>query len=103
MTKPKFCIINEFDKPTPRHIAQLVGETYTYMDKSLSHFNKINPERPTNIEDFGFLIIEDEIQKNVTFKKIAESKATYKNGEIRDWQHPDEEFTLNLVKMKDKK
>ena len=103
MDKPKYCIINEYDQPCPRHIAQLIGDTYTYMERSLSHFNKLKPERPTNVEDFGFLILEDEEANTVTFTKVEESKATYKNGEIRDWQHSDKEFTLNLVKTKDKK
>lgn len=98
--KPKYCIINEYDQPCPRHIAELVGDSYTYMDRLLCRFTKMKPTRPTNIEDFGFLIIEDEENKMVTFKKVITSRATYKNGQIREWQHPLEEFTLHNVKVK---
>jgi len=44
----------------------------------------MNPERPQFLEDFGFKITEEGDQ--VFFEKTHESKATYKSGEVRQWQ-----------------
>lgn len=85
----RFFILNDFDRPYPRHIVekQRDGNLY-YMDESLSRDEDYKhgfvEGNATDLEDFGFAIAEDE--KEIRFQLCNESVAKYRGGEPRQWQ-----------------
>lgn len=85
----KYAIVNECDKPHRRLVAEKLKDgTFGYLirheEPNYKSYNGMNPERPHFLEDFGFTITKEGNQ--VFFEKTHESKATYKIGEVRQWQ-----------------
>ena len=84
----KFVVVNSFDKPYERLVAQVIDDKCYYMERSLDssmkRYDGISTTQATSLEDFGFEIKEKEFQ--VDFKLVHESKAKYSDGQTRHWQ-----------------
>lgn len=105
---PKYAILNEFDKPCPRLVAQLVNGKYYYLSRleepHMKGYDGMIPERPTDIQDFGFSILER--GGIVHFTKTQDSVAFYKaphppEAEFRKWQDPSTYFHYKMVTSSD--
>jgi len=86
----EFYIVNEFDKPCPRHVTQLIGDSrLDYIHTDLRGWEKKNgvmvlSNESTNLKDFGFTV---RINQNMAiFTQTSESIATYCDGTPRRWQ-----------------
>ena len=87
-TSNRFFIVNDFDRPEPRLIAERAsdGKLY-YIDPSLrGKWEGMSHPNPTPLERFGLcLAIEDGC---LVGELAFESEATYENGDRRRWQGP---------------
>lgn len=84
----EFYIVNDFDRPDERYIAQRRenGKFY-YVHPSLigdKRYHGMTPDRPTPIEDFGIVV---EIGGGFFRGRVINSSgATYRDGRPRQWQ-----------------
>jgi len=89
-TAPKYAIVNDIDQPCKRLICELIDGLYYYMgrvqDPSLKRFDGMNPEAPTGLEEFGFIIEETGDRVQFDLPDIAFVSATYPDGKSRKWQ-----------------
>lgn len=89
--KLKFYIVNEFDRPSARHIT-IKGKDgkFYYIHPDLRHWNEMVPTNPTPLEDFG--IAMDMLMGNdhIHGKQGSPSVATYEDGRPRQWQDSEE-------------
>jgi len=103
MKQQRFVIVNTYDAPIRKHIAEWVdGIGYCYMSRTslayLKKFDGMTPTAPTRIEDFGFDVVVGETE--ATFVPVRESTAVYEDGKPRKWQErfsSQESFVLPLV------
>lgn len=98
----EFVIINEFDKPCTRLIAQverIEGETIvaryvttgTRMTHCSAHVSEVTP-----VHKFGVMF---EIKGgHISAGQVCASKATYRDGKPRDWQPAGEDSRVKLRK-----
>ena len=87
----EYYIINEIDRPDADHVVQKINDRgeCCYISERLKKWATLQlRDNSTNMKDFGFDI--DEIIKSgikvTMFTKQRASKATYRDGEIRQWQ-----------------
>ena len=86
--KSKYVIIDDVDKPCARLICELVGDRYYYMrrdDKVLRRHGSMTGRFAIPLEDFGFTWTEY-ATGHTCFVRVAQSKAKYPDGKIRNWQ-----------------
>jgi hypothetical protein len=98
--RPRFVILNDYDRPERRLVAQWVpGTGYCYMNRveepRLKQYDGVTATRPTNMEDFGFGIVVR--GSAVTFGMVGGNIATYADGRGRPWQDNTTSFTLPLI------
>lgn len=99
---PEFYILNNIDKPEPRHVAQSISKTeLVYIHEELrnweSRYGAFNfREETTNMQDFGFDI--EIIDDMAVFVKVKSSEAKYTDGGNRHWQG-EYNFVLRLKPM----
>ena len=87
-TKPRFVIVNDFDRPSEKFIAELAEDgLYYYIHPELrSRWAKqgLSGTLATSLEDFG---MEVNIEGDVFYCHYEnESKAKYQDGRQRFWQ-----------------
>ena len=84
----KYVIVNECDRPHGRLVAQVIDGKAYYMQRHVEDYMKqydgMDISRSTNVEDFGFEIIED--VSLVRFRFIGDGIAKYRDGSPREWQ-----------------
>jgi len=81
----QFFIVNDCDRPSPRHVTYADGDYLFYLHRSLENFGKMTKRHgSTPLEDFG--IEAEEIEGGILFNKVRPSVATYPDGRPRDWQ-----------------
>lgn len=93
-----FVIVNEMDRPSVDHVAQVMpgGGTCRYLHPRLRRWVEMSTGRATNIRDFGFGYRVNDQNGDVIFFRVAPSEAKYSNGETREWQDDRQNFTLSL-------
>lgn len=97
---PEFFIINDMDRPYPRHVVQKIGlNLYKYIHPDLSNHPEMERESGTSsLKDFGF---EWTIKNGVaTFVKTKGTIVQYSDGTQRNWQG---EFKFHLPIINPKK
>lgn len=96
----KYIIVNTFDKPCPKLLAEVVNNKAYYMSRAtipnMKNFDGMEIVDGTPIEDFGFEIVETPI--SVHFKQTRPSTAKYDNNTIRQWQG-ETSFTLPRINL----
>lgn len=82
-----FYIVNSFDRPWPRHIAQARDGKLYYIHSDLrdeKQFHGMRMDEAVPIVDFGVtLSIEDRFLVGI---QTAPSRAHYSDGRVREWQ-----------------
>lgn len=80
----QFFIVDTFDKPCERHVAQLRAGQLFYIAPELSDHGGMTDIFSTPLEDFGFhLSVENGMLECI---QIAPSTAQYDDGKQRKWQ-----------------
>jgi hypothetical protein len=91
----KFYIVNEFDRPSEKLIAEKREDgKFYYIHPDLKSWPGMSPTDPTPLSAFGvvFTITNGEICGDA----CRETSATYKDGRPRKWQgSPDFSFIIN--------
>lgn len=87
-TDYRFYILNEFDRPSARHIAEKRADgKFYYVHPTLcdiKDYHGMTPANPTPLADFG---IEWTTKDGLLVgERVYESTATYADGRIRPWQ-----------------
>ncbi len=100
MSNKKYVIVNEFDLPCPKLVAEIIDNKCYYMmrsiESSFKQYDGITSDRVTALQDFGFNITE---QKNqVDFLLVRDNKATYEDGTKRIWRGK-KRFSLPKVEL----
>lgn len=89
--KPRFYIVNRYDCPDERHIAeQLSNGLFYYINPSLrdeKRYWKMNHPGPTPVEDFGISITI--ANGMIRGSLVSPSIAKYGDGQPRNWQGAD--------------
>lgn len=93
----KFYIVNDFDKPDERHVAQMTDKdgVAEYLHEDLRDFGpvKVDSAWRATLEAFGF---EVEILNGIAhFSQVRDSDATYYDDKPRQWQGS-KTFTLKV-------
>lgn len=97
--EPQFYILNNVDRPDPKHVVQSISETeLVYISEELKGWedrfgNFSFCSETTNLTQFGFAI--EIIDDKAVFIKTKPSTAKYSNGSRRLWQGEDK-FVLRL-------
>jgi hypothetical protein len=93
-----FYIVNDFDKPDERHVAQVVevGKAQ-YLHEDLRGFGslQVDPKWSSTMEAFGFDV--DILNGIAHFSLVRDSIATYNDGKPRQWQGRKKTFTLKMI------
>lgn len=80
----QFFIVNTFDNPCERHVAQLRAGQLFYIAPELSRYGGMSEMFSTPLEDFGFqLSVENGVLECI---QVAPSNAHYEDGRKRKWQ-----------------
>jgi hypothetical protein len=100
LTKGKYFIVNEIDRPDDKHVAQLVNEKLYYMSREtnpeMKEFDGMETDQATPIEDFGFAVAEQGLL--VYFiQDISLCHAKYSDGTNRTWQGIDQFALLQVT------
>lgn len=86
--KPRLFIVNSFDRPDPRHVAEMRADGKLYYIhpelKDEKKFHGMSPDHATPLEDFGIKV--EFIGNCLEGSKTEKSKAKYSNGTPREWQ-----------------
>ena len=88
MKENKYYIVNDFDCPEERLIAEKRGDSLFYIDAGLINHGPMSMGRATLVTDFGITLHEED--GYLIGERVAEiGVAKYANGDTRRWQGSD--------------